>query len=137
MLRGAINPAPEMDKSFDSGGQGLTYDVLLACGSTIILFATSKGNVCTAQMRSCVSCALGEQHRTSYPGRPASTIKGCFEWRTMYGRVSYASVNICSLSIRQQGLDINRDLSSSGDACSKSRFVHKILVRKQQSISRL
>ena len=50
MLREAINPAPEAYKLFNPGGQGLAYDVSLACRSTILPFATSKKDICTAKM---------------------------------------------------------------------------------------
>ena len=75
MLRGAINPAPEAYKRFDPGGQGLAYDVSLAYWSTILPFTTSKGDISTANMRSCMSCAPDGQYKTFDPGGPASTTK--------------------------------------------------------------
>ena len=42
MLRRAINSAPEAYKRNDPGGQGLASNVLLACRSTVLLFATSN-----------------------------------------------------------------------------------------------
>ena len=42
MLCGVNNPAPEAYKHFNPGGQGLAYEVSLACGNAILPFGTSK-----------------------------------------------------------------------------------------------
>ena len=78
MLCGAINPALEAYKLFHPSGQGHAYDVSLASGSTILPFTTPKENIRTAKMKSCVSCALDEQHRVFDSGESASRT-GCFE----------------------------------------------------------
>ena len=70
MPRGAMNAAPEMCKLFDPGGQGLTYDVSLACGSIILHFTATNEDISTAKTRSCVSYATGQQRRVFDPGRP-------------------------------------------------------------------
>ena len=75
MLRGAMNPAPEAYKLFYPGGQGHAYDVSLVCESTILHFTTSKEDICTTKMRSCVSCTLDEQRRVLDPGGLASITK--------------------------------------------------------------
>ena len=75
MLCGAINPAPEAYKLFHLSGQGHAYDVSLPSGSTILPFTTPKENIRTSKMRSCVSCAPDEPHRTFDPEGSASITK--------------------------------------------------------------
>ena len=47
MLRGAMNPALEACKLFDPDGQGLAYEVSLACGSTILHFTATEEGIST------------------------------------------------------------------------------------------
>ena len=62
MLRGAMNPTPEVCELFDPGGQGHAYEVSSACGSTVLHS--------TAKTRSCVSYATGQESKVYDPGGP-------------------------------------------------------------------
>ena len=70
MLRGAMNPAPEVCKLFDPGGQGLAYEVSLACGRTVLHFTATNEDISAAKTRSCVRDATGQQRRGFDPGGP-------------------------------------------------------------------
>ena len=60
MLRGAMNPAPEVRKLFNPDGQGLAYEVSSASGSTVLHI--------TAKTTSCVSHANGQESKVYDPG---------------------------------------------------------------------
>ena len=63
MLRGAMNPTtPEVCKLFDPGGQGHAYEVLSACGSTVLHS--------TAKTRSCVIYATCQESKVYDSGGP-------------------------------------------------------------------
>ena len=86
---------PDGELVYPSGGEGLVSDVGLSVMGSIVLScslkhssedsggenitkicATSTEDICTARMKSCVSCALDKQHNRVFdPGGLTSTTK--------------------------------------------------------------